>query len=285
MKIKFLIAMSALFILASCGKNSSEYKELKTQYDSLMKITENYESEMSSTDSIISTILDNFKEISNVENVISLSDKNGDMPKGSAQRIKDNIQLINQKLEASSSAINELNEKLKASGLSNSKLAMTVNSLKKQLVEKTAHVEELIETLKKKDASLLELDTKVNSLNSDLDKMKDLQAEKDAMISSQDKELNTIRYCVGTSADLKDLKVVVDGKVAITKADNDYFTKADKRNLSSISLGETKKAKLLTPHAEEAYRFEKNNNGTMTLLILDKELFWKNSKVLVIQVY
>lgn len=285
MKIKFLIAMSALFILASCGKNSSEYKELKTQYDSLMKITENYESEMSSTDSIISTILDNFKEISNVENMISLSDKNGDMPKGSAQRIKDNIQLINQKLEASSNAINELNKKLKASGLSNRKLAMTINSLKKQLVEKTAHVEELIETLKKKDASLLELDTKVNSLNSDLDKMKDLQAEKDAMISSQDKELNTIRYCVGTSADLKDLKVVVDGKVAITKADNDYFTKADKRNLSSISLGETKKAKLLTPHAEEAYRLEKNNNGTMTLLILDKELFWKNSKVLVIQVY
>lgn len=285
MKIKFLIAMSALFILASCGKNSSEYKELKTQYDSLMKITENYESEMSSTDSIIAAVLDNFKEISNVENMISLSDKNGDMPKGSAQRIKDNIQLINQKLEASSNAINELNKKLKASGLSNNKLAMTVNSLKKQLVEKTAHVEELIETLKKKDASLLELDTKVNSLNSDLDKMKDLQAEKDAMISSQDKELNTIRYCVGTSADLKDLKVVVDGKVAITKADNDYFTKADKRNLSSISLGETKKAKLLTPHAEEAYRLEKNNNGTMTLLILDKELFWKNSKVLVIQVY
>lgn len=285
MKIKFLIAISALFVLASCGKNSSEYKELKSQYDSLMRITENYEREMGNTDSIISSILDNFKEINSVENMILLSDKSGDMPKGNAQRIKDNLQLINQKLEASNNAINELSGKLKSSGIANNRLVMTVNSLKKQLVEKTAHIEELIETLKKKDASLLELDTKVNSLNSDLDKMKDLQAEKDAMISSQDKELNTISYCIGTSTDLKDLKVVVDGKVAVSKADNDYFTKADKRNISSISLGETKKAKLLTTHAEESYKLEKNNNGTMTLLILDKELFWKNSKVLVVQVY
>lgn len=278
-----MLVISTL-VLISCGKNSSDYKELQSQYDSLKLITDNYENDLSETDSLIASILSNFQEISSVENMINISNSNGDIRKNDADRIKDNVKLIQEKLNASSVAINELNEKLKTSSVNNKRLALTVSALSKQLQEQKNKIETLVMELQRKDAQLMDLDNQINGLNSNIDDLNKSKSQQEAMLKSQDRELNAVRYAIGTKGDLKDFKILVDGKISMHTADMSYFKDVDKRDLSQIDLGETSEAKLLTIHPEGSYQLNKSDKN-MTLVITNKELFWSSSKTLVIQVY
>lgn len=284
MKKQLIILASASILLTSCGKNSSEYKQLKKDYDSLQVVNNHYESDLKETDALIADVLTNFQEINSVESMINVSDRKGDMRRSETERLKDNIHLIKDKLSASSKAIDELNAKLKKSGKYNKRLSLTISALRKELEEKSTRIEELITTIKKKNSALLDLDNQVNSLYGNINKLQQAQAEKEAKLQAQEKAINNVSYCVGTSKDLKDFKVVQDGKVTTEKAESGYFTNVDKRKLSQIPLGETDKAKLLTLHPEGSYKLQKNADGTITLVIIDNNLFWKNSKVLVIEV-
>ena len=98
----------------------------------------------------------------------------------------------------------------------------------------------------------------------------------------QDRELNTVRYCIGTSSDLKEMNIVRRGQV-LTEGHNDtYFTKADMRNLKVIPLM-AKKANVLTSHPASSYELIRGTDKMLTLRIKDPQAFWKNSKMLVIQ--
>lgn len=284
MKKNFFMLVISTLVLISCGKNSSDYKELQSQYDSLKLITDNYENDLSETDSLIASILSNFQEISSVENMINISNSNGDIRKNDADRIKDNVKLIQEKLNASSVAINELNEKLKTSSVNNKRLALTVSALSKQLQEQKNKIETLVMELQRKDAQLMDLDNQINGLNSNIDDLNKSKSQQEAMLKAQDRELNAVRYAIGTKGDLKDFKILVDGKISMHTADMSYFKDVDKRDLSQIDLGETSKAKLLTIHPEGSYQLNKSDKN-MTLVITNKELFWSSSKTLVIQVY
>ena len=64
---RLILCGALLLVLASCGKNSSDYKELKAQYDSLAVINQNYEAELHETDSLVASVLTNFQEISSIQ--------------------------------------------------------------------------------------------------------------------------------------------------------------------------------------------------------------------------
>ena len=53
-------------------------------------------------------------------------------------------------------------------------------------------------------------------------------------LAAQDKEMNTVRYCVGTSSDLKEMNLIKSGRVVTENANMSYFTKTDLRELSQI---------------------------------------------------
>ncbi|WP_329904389.1 hypothetical protein [Porphyromonas pogonae] len=283
MKKNLLVAGAMVLALASCGKNSKSYKDLKVQYDSIALVNQNYEQDLRETDSLVASVLTNFQEISAVEGMINVNPMKGDMKMSDKDRIKDNMQLISDKLQASNNAINELNEKLAKSGKENYRLRNTLNALKKQLEDQKARVTQLTEELKRKDIAIGSLDSMVNNLHGDVSRLNEATAKQAADLAAQDKALNTVRFCIGTSSDLKDMNLMKNGRVVTENANMNYFTTTDMRELSQIPLM-SKKAKLLTIHPASSYELVRGNDKMLTLSIKDPKAFWSSTKILIVEV-
>ncbi|PDP77378.1 hypothetical protein [Porphyromonas gingivalis] len=282
MKKKLFIATALTLALVSCGKNSSAYKELKMQYDSIAAVNSQHESELAEMDSIISGVLTNFQEISAMEGMINLNPLSGDIRASQRDRINDNMRLINEKLQANRKSIDDLTEKLQKSGRENSRLMKTLTQLRQQLEAKTQEVNQLREELERKNIAIGMLDSTVISQGAQLESSARENATLAEQNARQDRELNTVRYCIGTSSDLKEMNIVRRGQV-LTEGHNDtYFTKADMRNLKVIPLM-AKKANVLTSHPASSYELIRGTDKMLTLRIKDPRAFWKNSKMLVIQ--
>ncbi len=283
MKKKIVLAAVAALALASCGENSSAYKALKAQYDSVNMINAAYEADLRETDSLVASVLTNFHDISSVESMINVNPLRGDMKMSDKERIKDNVTLITDKLRASSEALEALTKKLETSGSDNKRLRHTVAALKKELEAQKGRVLALTEELERKNIAIGVLDSMVTNLSSSVEQLNETTARQTASLAAQERELNTVRYCIGTSRDLKDYNLLRKGQVVTENADPNYFTTADLRDLSQIPL-HSKKAKLLTLHPASSYELVPDGDKKLTLNIKDAKTFWSNSKVLIIQV-
>ena len=280
---RLIFGAALLLTLASCGKNSSDYKTLKEQYDSLALINQNYEAELHETDSLVASVLTNFQEISSVEGMINVNPRNGDIQRSERDRIKDNMLLINDKLRASSEALDQLTKKLEASGKDNKRLRNTIAVLRKELENQKQRVIELTEELQRKNLAIGVLDSMLTERNSDVDRLNVATAQQAEALAAQEKELNTVRYCIGTSSDLKDMNLIKSGRVVTENANMSYFTKTDLRELSQIPLF-SRKASLLTVHPASSYELVPGSDKQLVLYIKNAQAFWSNSKILVVQV-
>lgn len=267
-------------LLLSCGKNSKAYKELQSEYDSIHTA---YQSNIAELDSIVGLILENFQEINHMEGLIDVNRLQNDVKVDQATQIESNMQVIKSRLEENRSQIEKLNEKLKGSGANVAKLKKTVGVLEKQLNQKTDEIRLLTEELERKDIKIKELDEQVVALNKDMATSQETIDQQKKTIEAQDKEYHTVRYCVGTRADLEDMNIIRGGKLATEDYESDYFRKVDMREFSTLPLY-AKRAKLLTDHPASSYKLSKGADKKLVLEILDQELFWSHSKVLVVRV-
>lgn len=280
---KIMLAGVATLMLASCGENSTAYKQLKAKLDSLTTVSQGFEADLNETDSLVASVLTNFQEIASVEGMINVRSGQGDMRLSERERIKDNVQLISDKLRASNEALEMLTKKLEAGGKENKKLRNTLIALKKELSLQTERVAQLTEELQRKNIAIGALDSIATALSVDVDRLNEQSARQSATMAAQEKSLNTVRYCIGTSEDLKDMQLLKGGRLETENANLDYFTTVDLRDLSQIPLM-SKKAKLLTLHPDSSYVLVPDGDKMLTLVIKDAKAFWSSSKMLIIQV-
>lgn len=281
---KTIVAVGAVVLaLASCGENSAAYKALKAQYDSVAMINQYYEADLNETDSLVASVLTNFQEITSVESMINVNPRNGDMRMSEKERIKDNVTLISDKLRASSEALEALTKKLESSGMDNKRLRHTIAALKKEMEVQTTKVKTLTEELERKNMTIGALDNMVNALHSDVERLNRAASDQAAVLASQEKELNKVRFCVGTKSDLKEMNLLKGGQVVTEHANEHYFTHGDLREISQIPLM-SKKAKLLTVHPAGSYELIPDGEKQLTLNIKNPQQFWANSRILIVQV-
>jgi ABC-type transporter Mla subunit MlaD len=176
-----------------------------------------------------------------------------------------------------------LENKLKNSSLQTSKLQQTVSKLRTDLDQKTATLVAVNEELNRKNKQISELSTDISNLSKDVQELKTQSGAQQQTISQQQKELNTVYYCFGTSKELKDQKIIVSGNLS-ANLNKEYFIKVtDLSKLQNIPL-QAKKGKLISKHPEGSYEFTKDGDGKAELKILDPKNFWSLTKYLVIQV-
>ena len=280
---KVMIAFSAALVLFSCGENTNAYKELQAKLDSVTRINDSYEADLAETDSLVANVLTNFQDISTAEKMIDVNPR-GEMSQTQKERIKNNVTLINDKLRASTEALDALTQKLAAGGTENKRLRHTIAALKKDLEVQRQRIIALTEELQRKDLAIGALDSIVTNLGQDVERLNETTAKQASTLASQDKELHTVRYCVGTKSDLKDFKLLQGGRVITDGADLSYFTTADQRKLSQIPLY-SRDAKILTTHPASSYVLIADGDKNLTLNIKDHKAFWSASRMLVIQVH
>lgn len=287
---KLFIGCACLALLASCNvKNSSEYKALEAQNDSLAQLNAKNSGELTDMMDIINEVEENFNQIKEAEKYLTIeSQGKGEMNTDTKSRVQDDFAMINDMLQKNKDEINKLNQRLKNSKGENSGLKKMVERLNAELQERGKTISELQAALAKRDAQIAELEMNVKNLNDNMETLSAQTQEQAETIKQQEKEINTAYYMFGTNKELKEAKVISGGFLASTKVlsqniEKSKFIKIDIRDLKSIPVY-AKKAKLLSQHPKDSYKLEKDNTDNIVLNITDYQKFWSMTRYLIIEV-
>ena len=282
MKKVVLLSLCAA-CLASCTQTGQTRGDLQAQNDSLRMELSGRDAELDEIMGAFNEIQEGFREINEAENRVDL--ENGALEsKSDADKIKEDIRFISEKLKSNREQIAELEKKLQNSTYQSAELRKAIKKLTSELESKQRQIETLQTELASKNIRIAELDEAVEGLNRNVD---ELTAENEAQsktVAVQDKALNTAWYVFGTRSELKDQKILKGGEVLKNNEFNkDYFTQIDIRTDKVIKLY-SKRATLLTTHPEGSYELVKDDKGQYTLNITNPTEFWSVSRYLVIQV-
>jgi chromosome segregation ATPase len=278
---KLILFIAPLFLFASCVKESTEYKKLKAQNDSLVIQKKAKDAEINNYFKTINEISENFDKVTASEQLISATTHKPErLSSQAAQSIKDNIVIMTNALQKNREQIALLQQKIKKSGLHYAELQKTIDRLTADLQEKAQAMDSLKAELGAKDKRIFELGQQVNDLDKD-------NKQKAELIKQQADELNAAFYVFGTTKELKAQKILtkngIFSQTKVLQADfnKDYFVKIDIRTTTSIPVY-SKKAKIKTNHPLTSYTIA-TENGNKVIQIKDPVQFWSVSKYLVVQ--
>ena len=284
---KLLLFSVCLAMLSSCG-NMGRNDASKSENETL-------QAELAERDAQLNSLMEAFNEVQEGFRLINEAENRVDLQAGAvegvsvADKIREDIRFITEKLQANRERIAELEAELKNSHYASSQMKKAVANLNKELLAKTQQIETLQMELASKNIRIAELDDAVARLSKDISDLKADNEVKAALVQAQDKALNAAWFVFGTNSELKEQKIVTKKFLQKKKVlENDdfnknYFTQIDIRKDKEIKLY-SKDAKLLTSHPDGAYEFIKDKKGTLTLKILNPNSFWSISRYLVIEV-
>lgn len=277
-----LMMVMCLMALASCKQEKvAPALPQNSQVDSLSRIIEQKDNEINDMMELFNEVEEGFRLISEAENRVNLV-KNGEGA-DKAQRIRENIQFIQQRLSQNRELIAKLRQQLRESSIKGDQLKRTLDNLVKQLEEKDGQLRDLRAQLDAKDIHIAELDQTISDLHQDVDNLKGESQQKSNTINTQDKQLHTAWFVFGTKKELKEQGILDGDKVLQGNFNKNYFTKIDIRVEKEIKLY-SKSAKLLTMHPSSSYTLARDSKNQYVLRINNPQIFWSTSKYLVIQV-
>ena len=279
---KLLFLAAGLVSLAACNQKGGETVDrTAVVQDSLNRIIEQKDNEINDMIGTLNDITEGFRTISEAENRVTLATTG----EGATQqeRIRENMQFIAETLRQNRELINKLKAQLRQSTVKGDELRRTIDNLTRQMEEKDAQLRQLQAELESKNVQIGELNTQVTELKEDVSTLKEETTQKSQTISTQDKQLNTAWFVFGTKDELKEQRIIENGKVLQSNFNRDYFTKIDIRVDKEIRLY-SRSAKLLTAHPESSYTLQRDANKQYILRITNPQLFWATSKYLVVQV-
>ncbi|MBM6993778.1 MAG: hypothetical protein I3J02_11055 [Prevotella sp.] len=282
-KIVLLSVAFVLLITMGCQQKKENPVDLQSiaQNDSLQKIVAQRDNEINDMMATMNEIQDGFREINEAEHRVSLA-KDGEGA-NKTQQIRENIKFISNRMKENRALIAKLQKQLKASNFKGSEMGKSIENMLKQLNEKDQQLQQLRAELDAKDIHITELDETINNLNTNVSNLKAESEQKSQTISGQDMQLNTAWYVFGNKKELKEQRILVDGKVLQASFNKNYFTKIDIRVDKVIKLY-SKSAKLLTMHPSSSYTLSRDANNQYVLNITNPQIFWSTSKYLVILV-
>lgn len=279
---KLLFFAFCLTLMAACEQQKqNEPVQNNETSDSLKRIIDQKEHEISDMLSTLNEIQDGFRQISAAENRVTIA-KDGEAT-NKASQIRSDMAFIAQTMKHNRELIAKLQKQAREGSVAAEQLKATIESLTATLEQKTQEMEILRAELSAKDVRIQELDETVTSLNENVAQLKTDSEEKATTISNQDKQIHTAWYVFGTKEELKNNRVLEKGKVLQSNFNKNYFTKIDVRVEKEIKLY-SKSAKILTAHPASSYTLAPDASKQYILRITNPDAFWSTSKYLVIQV-
>lgn len=288
--IQFLAIIATLvFTATSCVEKTDKYKTLAAERDSLQLQSQTIEANYNETIGVLNEVEEGFAQIRDAEGKMMLDVKRIEGNNISKkEQIAFQMNQIKEMLAQNKAKIEQLQRQSNQRGKESSSLNQTISRLQTELEEKTAFIVSLQAELEKKNIKINELTASVGQLNSELNQLSETSEKQKQMIESQDIDMNSVWYIVGTSTDLKASQILTSNGLFRAKTvldqnfDKSAFTKADKRNVKVITT-DSKRVKVLTSHPKESYNLVTAEDKTVTIEILNPALFWSVSKYLVVQ--
>lgn len=294
MKKLYTAAILVIFAMSfsSCVESSSKYKALQAQLDSLQG---NYGTQKNQLDEVFGTLNEveaGLKSIRETENILTVQQQEGvTTPQNNKEQIQADIAAVQSAIQEYKNKIKQLKNDNRIQSIEFKK---RLNAIQKELNEKSEMIDNLSKQLQNKDLQLAEktkqvesLDQAVSDLKNDITKLNTESGEMKDKISSQDKQIYSVYYIVGTKDELINVGVLTRGglfkssKISY-QAEKNAFIKIDYREISTINTN-AQKAKVISNHPKGTYSID-NINGEAVLTISNPSDFWEQTKYLVIQV-
>lgn len=281
MRKLIIFAFVALAMVACKQNNNNAEEKFAQQLDSLRQVIAQKDNEINDVVGTFNDIEQGFREISEAQGRVTIA-KSGESS-SSAERIRENMQFIQSTMQQNRELINKLRQQLRESTINGEQLKRTIDNLTRQLEEKDAQLRSLREELLAKEIHIVELDETIAGLSEDVSSLREESSAKSETINSQDQKLNQAWFVFGTKKELKEQKILVDGKVLQDNFNKSYFTKIDIRVDKEIKLY-SRDAEILTSHPADSYSLTRDANKQYVLRITRPEKFWSTSKYLVVLV-
>lgn len=280
---KIIFLLFGIAALVSCKQKAPDPKDLALihQRDSLNRIIAMKDNEINDMMSTMNDIVEGFRAINEAEDRLTIV--RSDEGASSTERIRENMDFIQQTMQQNRELINKLRNQLRQSSVNIEQFRRTIDNLARQMEEKDAQLKLLQADMQAKDVQIGELSEQVVDLNSNISSLQEESSQKTQTIKSQDKQLNTAWFVYGTKKELKEQRIYDDGKVLHNNFNRDYFTKIDIRVDKEIRLY-SRSAKILTAHPASSYVLTQDANKQYILRISNPQLFWSTSKYLVVLV-
>lgn len=291
MKIKHIAPfalMATIFAVSSCNSKTNdstapEAVNNETAQDSLRQALADQDSLLVLLTEI-SEGLDNIKRMENI--LTQSSDLTAETP-NKRRKIRDDMAAIQQSIISNRARLAELESRLNKANNNNAHLRRAITALKHQITTQVATIQSLREELAQANIMIDRLTLNNDSLNETVALTVE---ERDEVIQENidlTNELNICYYALGSKKELKDHKIIETGFLRKTKImpsdfEHDYFTVADKRQLTALPLY-SHKAEVLSNHPADSYTLSKGNDGNYTLTITNPSRFWSTSNYLVVK--
>ena len=288
-RIVFILFACGLLLpmgfLSSCGDSSKE-REQRYVIDSLENANFQLKMDHEDLQRYLSVIADGFDSIAIQENeLLPTFDIEGG--RFNRQRIKQNLEQVQEKLLRNRERIDALEQQLQNGNANTSKLKSIISALRQQLDEKEQEIIKLKATLEgnKKDVAVLK--KQLAKMNEEQQVQENLIQEQKEMIEEQQKQMSSGFVKIGTKKELKKLGLLSGGflkktKVDYSQIDISLFDEVDLNTKSSFAL--PSKYKIMTPVPEGSYNITRDASGGNILEVTDPAKFWSVSKFLIIQI-
>lgn len=278
-----LTLLAAVLMLLGCNQKKDDAMKdaMRQQRDSLNSIIVQKDNEINDMIATMNDVVEGFQAINEAEQRVTVSRM--DEGANAAERIRENMQFIQQTMQQNRNLINKLRAQLRQSSVRGDELRRTIDNLQRQMEEKDIQLRQLQAELAAKNVQIDELTEQVNDLSQNVSTLQEETTQKSQTISSQDKQLHTAWFVYGTKKELKAQHIIEDGQVLKANFNHDYFTKIDIRVDKEIRLY-SRSARVLTSHPASSYSLTQDANKQYILRITNPQLFWSTSKYLVVLV-
>lgn len=285
---KIIFALGAgVMILASCSapeeKVNTDSLQIANLSEELQQATDYKDSLLLLMDDIYQG-MDQINQQEGLLNNLSATDDNANR----RSEIRQNLEVIRQKLRNNRELLAQMEKKLAASNDKNGLLSKTIENLKTQIASQETHIAQLNTELESAKTQIAQLNEEVAETKEQMEVETAAKEKAQQEVVATTNQLNRVYYAIGTNKELKSKGLISKKFLGKTKVlegefDKTYFTTADKRNLITIPCND-KSVKLWTNHPAGSYEIIENGDNTKTIRILDPEKFWSLSNHLIVQI-
>jgi len=281
------------FGLFQLSQKTDQLQALKLEKDSLSD-------EMYNRDSTINDLMLTFNEID--DNLTFINSRRNHLSLEAAQEmdgdrkttILKDIILMDSMLVASSRHIDELEKRLKDSGVKMRSFENRIASLNKTMMENSTEMDVLRQSLEEKEYQIAGLNTRLEMYEAVVEQKDETIRVNEYTIDEKQQQLNhlnTAWYTMGSFKELKEQGILsrTGGILGIgsTKEiqqnfSNEYFTSLDIRETKTIPVA-SKSARVISDHPDDSYEFVYENGLITALVIENPEEFWRISKYVVVE--
>ncbi|WP_372776135.1 hypothetical protein, partial [Mangrovibacterium sp.] len=274
------VGIAAVILIAVIIGGVYSYTQQQAQIKSLTAEKSELYQQMAGQDSLLNDLEDTFTEIESNLTFIkqkrsNLSIETQEGKKNRKQELAADVSLMNTMLEESSKKIEELEARLKKSGINLKSFERRIAALNESLEVQNTQIAELKQIIEEKDFTISDFETKVAELNTAMQKQNDALMQESQRLLDQTDEMNTGHVAYGTYKELRDKGLLAkeggflglgSHKVVNKNLDDEYFTNFDIRDTKLIPL-HAQKAKVISDHPSDSYSMVEENGQIAYLQI------------------